>query len=73
VSSLNRPGGDLTGFATLSAEIAEKRLELLHRAVPATETIALLVGPADTPIAQAEARYMESAARTLGLRLLAST
>jgi len=70
VASLNRPGGNVTGVANLSAEIAEKRLELLHKAVPAAETIALLVGQADSPLAQAEAKYMQSAARTLGLRLL---
>src|SRR5262249_37711765 len=48
-ASLNRPGGNVTGVTVLSAEIAEKRLELLHKAVPAVETIALLVGPADSP------------------------
>jgi len=69
VASLNRPGGNVTGVANLGADIAQKRLELLHKAVPAAETIALLVGPADTPSAQAEAKYVQSAARTLGLRL----
>jgi putative tryptophan/tyrosine transport system substrate-binding protein len=70
VASLNRPGGNLTGVAGLTAEITEKRLELLHKAVPGAETIALLVGPADTPFNQAETRHMQSAARTLGLRFL---
>jgi putative ABC transport system substrate-binding protein len=70
VASLNRPGGNLTGITPLGAEIAEKRLELLHKAVPATETMALLVGPADVPYDQAETRYMQSAAHTLGLHLL---
>ena len=70
VASLNRPGGNLTGIAILGAEIAEKRLELLHKAVPATETIAMLVGPADSPYNPAETRHMQSAARVLGLRLL---
>ena len=69
VASLGRPGGNLTGVATLNAEIATKRLELLHKAVPATQSIALLVGPADIPNNQVEARLMQSAARTLGLRL----
>ncbi len=70
VASLNRPGGNLTGLANLGAEIAEKRLELLHKAVPAIETIAMLVGPADSPYNQAETRQTQSAASALGLRLL---
>jgi putative tryptophan/tyrosine transport system substrate-binding protein len=70
VTSLNRPGGNLTGVAALRAEIAEKRLELLHKAVPAVETIALLVGPADAAFNQTETGHTQSAARTLGLRLL---
>jgi putative tryptophan/tyrosine transport system substrate-binding protein len=71
VASLSRPGGNLTGVGGLGAEIVEKRLELLHKAVPATETIAVLAGPADAPYDLAETRQMQSAARTLGLRLLA--
>ena len=70
MASLNRPGGNLTGVAGLGTEIVEKRLELLHKAVPATETIAVLAGPADSPYDQAETRQMQSAAPALGLRLL---
>ena len=69
MASLNRPGGNLTGFTSLNTEIATKRLELLHKAVPATQSIALLVGPADIPNNQVETRLMLSAARILGLRL----
>jgi putative tryptophan/tyrosine transport system substrate-binding protein len=70
VANLNRPGGNLTGVAGLTPQIGEKRLQLLHEAVPATGTIALLVGSADVPFNQTETRHMQSAARTLGLRLL---
>jgi putative ABC transport system substrate-binding protein len=69
VASLNHPGGNLTGVVILAAEIAAKRLELLHKLVPATESIAMLAGPADR-YTQAETRNVQSAARTLGLRLL---
>ena len=55
VASLNRPGGNLTGVVSLGAEIAAKRLELLHKLVPAIESIAMLVGPAD-PYTQARPR-----------------
>ena len=78
VASLNRPGGNLTGVAGLNAETAAKRLELLHKAVPATESMAMFSGPADSSYnqvevsAQAEVRNVQSAARTLGLRLLLS-
>jgi putative ABC transport system substrate-binding protein len=70
VASLNRPGGNLRGVVQLGTEIGEKRLELLHQAVPAAETIALLVPPADDPYSLAETRHLQSAARILGLRLL---
>jgi putative tryptophan/tyrosine transport system substrate-binding protein len=70
VASLNRPGGNLTGVLLLSTAIAEKRLQLLHEAVPATETIALLGGSVDVPFNQIETRHMQSAARTLGLQTL---
>ena len=69
VASLNRPGGNLTGVATLTAEIAAKRLELLHKLLPAADLIAILSGSADVN-SQAEVRNVQSAARTLGLRLL---
>jgi putative ABC transport system substrate-binding protein len=69
VGSLNHPGNNLTGIYPLGGEIAGKRLELLHEAAPAAETIALLVGPADDPYSLVETRYMQSAARILGLRL----
>jgi putative ABC transport system substrate-binding protein len=70
VASLSRPGGNLTGVTNLAAEIAAKRLELLHKLVPATESIAMLAGRADSAFSQAEARSIHSTARALGLRLL---
>jgi putative tryptophan/tyrosine transport system substrate-binding protein len=70
VASLNHPGGNLTGVITPASELAEKRLQLLHEAVPTTETIALLVGSANGPFNQVETRHAQSAASTLGLRLL---
>jgi putative tryptophan/tyrosine transport system substrate-binding protein len=69
VPSFNRPGGNLTGIAAFGAEIVEKRLELLHTAAPAVETIALLIGPVG-PYSQVETRHVRSTARILGLRLL---
>jgi putative ABC transport system substrate-binding protein len=70
VASLNRPGGNVTGVAALVAETAAKRLELLHKSVPAAESIAMFSGPAAEASSQAEVRNAQSAARALGLRLL---
>jgi putative ABC transport system substrate-binding protein len=45
IASLNRPGGNLTGVATLALEIGPKRLELLHELLPSARVIAMLVSP----------------------------
>src|SRR6516165_4272408 len=45
VSSLARPGGNLTGINLLSLELTTKRLELLHELVPDATRIAVLVNP----------------------------
>jgi putative ABC transport system substrate-binding protein len=68
VASLNRPGGNITGATTLSAELGPKRLELLHEVIPAATKIAFLVNPT-APIAESLTRNMQEGARTLGLQL----
>jgi len=45
VSSLNRPGGNLTGVTNQNLEIGPKRLELLHTLLPAATVFAVLVDP----------------------------
>ena len=66
-TSLNRPGGNLTGVVTLSVELVPKRLQLAHELVPAATKVALLVNPSD--VAQADAKKVQEAARALGLQL----
>ena len=68
VSSLNRPGGNLTGVTALNAAIGPKRLELLHEIAPTAHVIALLANPIN-PNGDALAREVQTAARTLGLEL----
>ena len=45
VASLSRPGGNLTGVASLGTETNRKRLQLLHELLPNAGTIAALVNP----------------------------
>jgi putative tryptophan/tyrosine transport system substrate-binding protein len=68
VTSLNRPGGNVTGVTQLNVEVAPKRLELLRQLVPTTSVMALLVNSAN-PNAEANTKDLPAAARTLGLEL----
>jgi putative tryptophan/tyrosine transport system substrate-binding protein len=68
VSSLSRPGGNLTGFTTRLDETYAKPLELLHELLPAVTTFGALLHPG-YPSAEAESRNLQEAARTLGLQL----
>ena len=67
VASLARPGGNLTGFTVLTAELMAKRLELVSELVPQARVIALLVNPSSSGAAQI--RDVEEAARTKGVQL----
>ena len=68
VASLARPGGNLTGVTTLTAEVGPKRVELLHELLPAATSIALLVNPASGRMGETISRDLQAAARTLGLQ-----
>ena len=70
VASLNRPSGNLTGVTAIGTELAGKRLELLHKLVPAADTIAMLARQGGSAFNEAEARAMQSAADVVGVRLL---
>jgi ABC-type uncharacterized transport system substrate-binding protein len=45
VSSLSRPGGNITGLSAFAAELTAKRLELIKEAVPSVTRVAILVNP----------------------------
>jgi putative ABC transport system substrate-binding protein len=68
VARFARPGGNLTGFSILVAELTPKRLELLSELVPQARVIALLVNP-NNPTADPMIRDMQEAARTKGVQL----
>ncbi|HXV83944.1 MAG TPA: ABC transporter substrate-binding protein [Candidatus Binatia bacterium] len=64
VESLGRPGGNITGFTSISPVVAAKRLELLKETVPRLSRVAVLWTPG-----QSEQSWKQSqlAARQLGL------
>jgi putative ABC transport system substrate-binding protein len=68
VTSLNRPSENVTGVSLFSVPLIAKRLELLHEVIPAAAVVAVLVNPAN-PNAEANERGIETAARTIGLRI----
>jgi putative ABC transport system substrate-binding protein len=68
VDSLARPGGNATGFNILTGEVTAKRLGLLHDLVPKASRVAVLVNPANAPVAETTLRDMPEAARVLGLQ-----
>jgi putative tryptophan/tyrosine transport system substrate-binding protein len=69
VASLARPGGNLTGFSLLTADLTAKRLELLSELVPQAKLVALLVNP-NNPNAGPTTRNAEEAASAKGVQLL---
>ena len=68
VTSLNQPGGNVTGVTQTNVEMAPKRLQLLHELVPTASVIALLVNPANPTVGETT-KELQAAARTLGLEL----
>src|SRR5215831_14211560 len=68
VASLARPGGNATGINIFNVEITAKRLGLLHDLVPKAVRVAVLVNPANAPIAETTLRDIPEAARALGLQ-----
>ena len=69
VTSLSRPGGNMTGVNIFVAELAAKRLELLHTLVPTATRVAALLNPAEPTIFAANLRDVEAAAGAMGLQL----
>ena len=66
VSSLSRPGGNMTGVTFVSSELAGKRLELLKEILPRASRVAILWNPTHV---DSEVRELEPAARSLGIKL----
>ena len=69
VTSLARPGGNLTGINFFPAEVTGKRLELLRELVPAAVRIAVLVEPTNPTSTESTLRDVEGASRAMGLQM----
>jgi putative tryptophan/tyrosine transport system substrate-binding protein len=69
VTSLSRPGGNMTGVINLALEVGPKRLELLHEMLPTATTMALLVNPGSPALSEPATKDAQAAARLLGVNL----
>src|SRR5262249_43253829 len=67
VTSLSRPGGNLTGVNMIAGPLPAKQLGLLHDLVPAAGTIAVLINP-NNANAERDAATVQEAARAVGCR-----
>jgi putative ABC transport system substrate-binding protein len=68
VTSLARPGGNITGLSALNPDLEGKRLELLKEAVPTASRIAILWNPAN-PLHALVLKDTQVAAQRLGVQL----
>jgi len=68
IDSLARPGGNLTGFTSIAAVLAGKRLELLKETIPKLSRVAVLWNPQD-PGSRLNWKESQLPARELGLQL----
>lgn len=70
VSSLSRPGGNVTGTTTISTELIGKRLEILKEAVPEISYVGMIANFGN-PIKARDLNEMQRLAPSLGLRVRA--
>jgi len=68
VASLNRPGGNLTGFNGFIGEVGAKVLALLHELVPSAATVGFLENP-NNPIFEVTTRDVLAAAPVIGIKV----
>lgn len=68
VSSLGKPGGNVTGVVSLNKILVPKQLELLHELVPKADTIGFLVNP-NNGVVKFDSNDMREAAQEKKLRL----
>jgi putative ABC transport system substrate-binding protein len=69
VASLDRPGGNATGFGEMNIEVAPKRLGILHELIPKASRFALLLEPKNSPTTPADVTELQAAAAATGLQV----
>jgi putative ABC transport system substrate-binding protein len=69
VASLNRPGGNLTGFNQLNSELGAKGLALLHELVPSARVIGFLENPGNPLIEELVKAHVLGAAPAIGVQI----
>ena len=72
VASFARPGGNVTGFATLEPTIAGKWLELLKEIAPRVKRVAFLFNPATAPYAEVYLKPFKAAAASFAVEAIAA-
>jgi putative ABC transport system substrate-binding protein len=70
VTSLNRPGGNVTGMTTIGAELDGKRLDLLLRVVPQARKVGYLIGSKFDITYEHRKTSMLAAGRALGVEIM---
>jgi putative tryptophan/tyrosine transport system substrate-binding protein len=70
ITSLNRPGGNVTGLSLMNTELQPKRLALLREIIPNAAKVALLVNPDNPTVARDDVQSATSAARRLGMDII---
>ena len=68
VTSLNRPGGNITGFSSMNVELAPKRFGLLHELLPQAGR-AFVLANSSNPVADVFIRDVRAAATAVGWQI----
>ena len=68
VTSLARPGGNVTGVTSIETELQVKGVELLHAVVPTATRMAVLMS--DNPVHPSQLKTIQGAAKSFGLTVL---
>ena len=69
VTSIDRPGGNITGVSNFVAVLVGKQIELLHETVPNSAVIGVLVNPTRPNLTQSTVRDAQAAGRSLGTQI----